>query len=65
MDRDLGGRSVTNDAEAVIRDLVGFGIDVDKRQIIYRDSEGEWYVLRTQLGAFVGFMPIGAAGQPD
>lgn len=59
IDRNLGGKSVTNDAELVVRDLVEFGVPVDNRQIIYRDSEGHWSVLRTRLGAFAGFMPIG------
>jgi hypothetical protein len=33
-------RSVTNDAENVVADLVRLGIDVDRYRIIYRDSGG-------------------------
>jgi hypothetical protein len=57
-DRNVGGRSVTNDAELVIRDLVEFGIDLDRRQVIYRDSDGQWSGIATRGGLFVGFTPL-------
>lgn len=61
VDQDMGGftRSVTNDAECVIRDLAAFGIAVDRRQIIYRDSNGLWFGMRTRAGEFAGFLPLG------
>jgi hypothetical protein len=54
------GRSVTNDAEAVIRDLVDRGIEVDRMAIIYRDTTGRWDQLRTNGGNFAGFRWLGA-----
>lgn len=60
VDLNLGGltRSVTNDAELVIRDLVELGIAVDRRQIVYLDSDGRWFAMLTRRGEFSGFRPI-------
>lgn len=60
IDNDLGGRSVTNDAENVIADLVKAGIDLSKTRVLYRDSCGAWDGLATEGGRFVGFVPFGA-----
>ena len=53
------GKSVTNDADAVIRDLRERGIDVDRVVIVYRDTMGMWDQLQTKRGAFAGFRSLG------
>lgn len=53
------GRSITNDAERVIRDLVERGIDVDRCVIVYRDTTGIWDQMVTYRGEFRAFYPIG------
>jgi hypothetical protein len=58
VDRD-DGKSVTNDAEAVIRDLRERGIDVDRVAIVYRDTMGIWDQIQTKRGAFSGFRSLG------
>jgi hypothetical protein len=52
-------RSVTNDAEGVIRDLVERGVRVDKCVIVYRDTMGIWDQLLTHNGEFATFHPLG------
>lgn len=58
IDKNQGGLSVTNDAEAVIQDLVRLGYNVDALRIIYRDTEWRWDGLLTKDGKFAGFRPI-------
>jgi len=58
IDRNQGGRSVTNDAENVIATLADRGVPVD-RHIIYRDSIGRWDEMIVARGRFEGFAPIG------
>jgi hypothetical protein len=53
------GRSVTDDAAAVIRDLIERGIDVDRMMIVYRDISGLWDQITTKRGAFSGFRSLG------
>lgn len=48
------GRSVTNDAERVVAELVArFG----NRRFFYRDTIGRWDELKHDGRAFVGFAP--------
>jgi hypothetical protein len=51
------GRSVTNDAEAVIAQLAE-KFDLSKFHVIYRDTRGVWDELLVQHGQFVGFRSI-------
>jgi hypothetical protein len=67
LDRD-GWRSVTNDAAGIVHDLAELRPDLLARVplIPYRDSVGEWHVLRaTSKGIFAGFAPIGAASETE
>lgn len=57
VDLDRGAMSVTNDADAVVDEVVA--IYGDKR-IVYRDSDGHWDELRHMHGAFLSFEPAGA-----
>lgn len=55
-DLDRGGRSVTNDAEAVVERLLEtYG---KTRDIVYRDSQGQWDCLLHDGNEFVGFAPF-------
>ncbi|MHB9836811.1 hypothetical protein Q8F57_018420 [Paraburkholderia terrae] len=60
IDHDKGGRSVTNDAENVIADLIAAGIDVARYSVIYRDTAGIWDWMCTAGGAFSGFISLDA-----
>lgn len=58
VDLDNGGRSLTNDATAVVHFLEeslpgGIGL----KTIYYRDSTGRFDIMRTSGGGFVGFAP--------
>ena len=54
IDLNLGNKSVTNDAENVVRELfTSFG----NRRFIYRDSEGYWDELLHENGRFTRFSP--------
>lgn len=65
-DLNRGGRSVTNDAENVIQDLVAAGIDVNHYTILYRDSTGRWdQMYTTQNGEFSGFIAVAGASFED
>lgn len=52
------GKSVTNDADNVIDDLVKAGIDVSGMPVIYRDTEGYWDQLLVSESRFVDFASI-------
>jgi len=52
IDSNLGGRSVTNDAENVVEYLYGV---YGNRRVFYIDSEGVLDELRHKNGVFVGF----------
>ena len=52
LDNNLGGRSVTNDAENVVEYLHSV---YGNRRIFYIDSEGILDELRHNKGEFVGF----------
>ncbi|MGF6265318.1 hypothetical protein OKW49_006311 [Paraburkholderia youngii] len=58
IDHNDGARSVTNDAERVIADLVADGFRVDEYVIIYQDSEGVWDRMLTADGAFLCFESV-------
>jgi hypothetical protein len=50
------GRSVTNDAENVINDLVRQGFDLSPYHAIYKDTRGIWdQILVDRTGRFAGF----------
>jgi hypothetical protein len=52
------GRSVTNDAERVIDDMVERGTDVDRCVIVYRDTMGRWDQILTRNGKFFRFLAL-------
>ena len=58
-------RSVTNDAENVIADLVRLGIDLDRYRIIYRDSGGTWDGIDVEDGRFAGFYALRATNRTE
>jgi hypothetical protein len=59
---DLGtGRSVTNDAAAVLLEL-GRETGLEGKRVIYRDTDGRWDELLHEGVHFRGFAPIGATG---
>lgn len=61
VDLDTGLRSVTNDAERVVRAIAArFGA----RHIIYRDTMDRWDELAHEMGNFRGFLPY-AGPTPD
>jgi hypothetical protein len=53
-DLDLGNRSVTNDAEAVVRELAPA---LGTRRLEYIDSDGQRDQIRVRDGRFAGFAP--------
>lgn len=52
------GKSVTNDAMAVITDLVSANIDVAIMPVIYRDTMGVWDQLVCENGEFHSFRSL-------
>ena len=47
------GRSVTNDADNVIADLVSRGFDLSRYHVIYKDTRGIWdQILVDRTGCF-------------
>ena len=53
------GKSVTNDAENVIDDLVRQGFDLMRYHVIYKDTRGIWdQILVDRTGHFAGFSSI-------
>jgi hypothetical protein len=49
------GRSVTNDADNVIADLVSRGFDLSRYHVIYKDTRGIWdQILVDRTGCFCG-----------
>jgi len=49
--------SVTNDAEDVVRELVGRGFLPEGRRLFYCDSDGQLDEILVKDGQFVGFAP--------
>jgi hypothetical protein len=60
VDANDGGRTVTNDAEHVVEDLVRAGVVTAAESVVYCDTEGRWDVILVEEGRFAGFAPIGA-----
>lgn len=58
VDADLGGMSVTNDAEAIVI-AVDESVHLGTRRLIYRDSTGRWDELLHEAGRFAGFAHLG------
>jgi hypothetical protein len=53
------GRTVTNDAENVIADLIAQGFDLSRYLVIYRDTRGIWdQLLVDRTGHFAGFSSV-------
>lgn len=52
------GKSVTNDAEHVIADLLRGGWNLNEIPVIYRDNIGMWDGLQVANGRFIGFFQI-------
>lgn len=59
IDRNEGDRSVTNDAEAVVRQIREV-LDLTARRIVYRDTEGKWDGIAVANGEFHHFVPLRA-----
>jgi hypothetical protein len=59
------GRSVTNDAAAVIGDLIADDINLTMCPVIYRDTMGVWDRLVVIGGQFAGFSPIGTTTRDE
>jgi hypothetical protein len=60
-DSNLPGiKSVTNDAEHVIEDLLTAGFDLDANRVLYCDSDGVWDELVVRKGRFAGFHSLNA-----
>lgn len=58
---DLDGeRSVTNDAEAVVAQLVAGGVDLARKPLLYRDTMLTWDEIRVEEGRFAGFRLLNA-----
>ena len=64
LERGGEGRSLTNDAEAVIAQLAGRGV-LEGRRVLYQDTEGRWDEMRHEAGRFRGFAPLGARTAED
>jgi hypothetical protein len=61
-----GPRSITNDADNVIADLVAQGFDLSRYQVIYRDTRGIWdQMLVDATGHFIGFSSINERDLPS
>lgn len=58
IDLNLGGRSVTTDAEGVVMDLCRRGILQPGMRLIYRDSTGRWDEMLWIHNQFSAFAPI-------
>lgn len=58
IDNDIGGCSVTNAAERVVRQVVARYGD---RRIVYRDTMSCWAEMKHVNGSFTGFKPYGGA----
>ena len=58
VDLILGGKSVTNDADLVVQDLMRRGILRDGSRLIYRDTMGLWAEMLHSTGQFNAFAPI-------
>jgi hypothetical protein len=54
VDLDLGGRSVTNDAEAVCEEMQATYLG---RRVIYRDTMGKWDEMRVDKHNKIRFVP--------
>jgi hypothetical protein len=66
-DIDLGGPSVTNDVEHVLRVLQAAGYPVTTAPVIYRDSTGIWDLIEVDhaSGEFVRFVSLNERFQED
>jgi len=62
IDRNLGNRSVTNDAEAVVSEVLSAH---PGKRIVYRDTEGGWDELHHDGSGFVRFGPWDGWVPPD
>lgn len=58
IDCQMGGMSVTNDAEAVVSFLRRRAGLRDGDWVVYRDTDGVWDVLAHQSGMFTGFRAV-------
>jgi hypothetical protein len=59
------GRSVTNDADNVIKDLAKKGFDLSQYRVIYKDTRGIWdQMLVDRTGHFAGFKSINERDLP-
>jgi hypothetical protein len=56
-DMNRGGKSVTNDAERVVETLLTQAPERKTKEIVYRDSQGQWDLLVHDGVKFIGFAP--------
>lgn len=56
-DRDTGGPSITNDAEAVVRFLIARGKLTPRMRLFYYDTDGQLDELLHDGTKFTGFAP--------
>jgi len=59
-DANRGGRSITNDAERVVSELLATTQLLPHQRLLYRDTLGRWDELVHDGHHFTGFRPIGA-----
>jgi hypothetical protein len=69
MDRNDGGRSVTNAAEDVVAEVAYLmkerGERIDRYAVIYRDTMGHWDQLVIANGKFQAFKSLGATNDRE
>ena len=53
-DLNIGNKSVTNDAEAVVKEV---NMLFPGKRIVYQDSQGDWSELLHDCRCFEGFAP--------
>ena len=58
LDANDGAKSVTNDADNIVQDLVRLGHNVDRKVIVYRDTMGNWDQITTNSARFATFYPL-------
>jgi hypothetical protein len=58
-DANRAGRSITNDAERVVTELLATGQLLAHQRLLYRDTLGRWDELVHDGHRFTGFRPIG------
>lgn len=63
IDQDRG-RSITNDAEMVVREIAEV-LDLTARRIVYRDTMGKWDGIAVEGGRFAHFVMLQLDSRED